>query len=466
MSNICVIGAGYVGLVTGVCLADLGHDVICLDIDAERIALLQAGTVPFHEPGLPELLKRTIEQGHIRFTSDYSVAIPGQDFVFIAVNTPSGAEGQADLMAIRTAAKALAGVLTPNTIIVNKSTVPIGTGDLVYWLIAHTTNVPFQVVSNPEFLREGSAVADFRKPDRLVFGSRDREAAERVAALYGDAGCPVLITDIRTAEMIKYASNAFLATRISFINEVAAICERLGADVKDVAQGMGLDSRIGHHFLNAGIGWGGSCFPKDVLALIHMAAASGSHPQLLRAVVEINRDQRLAVVQKLRSFLGALEGTTVALLGLSFKPDTDDLRNAPSLELIDLLQSEGCVVRAYDPVAAGRARELAHGVDLCHDAYEAATGADAIVLATEWGEFRQLDLERVRSVMRNAVFIDGRNMFDPEQMRAARFTYAGVGRGHLDDEPLHPKQGRSSDSDLEAAHGLSSHRSRKISIVP
>ncbi len=429
MSRICVIGAGYVGLVTSVCLAELGHDVICLDIDAAKIASLRAGVVPFHEPGLPELLARVRDAGRINFSTSYDEAAPGAEFVFIAVNTPAGAEGQADLMAVRGAVRELARVMSPGAVIINKSTVPIGTGDLVSWLVGRTTDTPFAVVSNPEFLREGCAVADFRNPDRIVLGSTDRTAAERVAALYGTLDCPVLITDIRTAEMIKYASNAFLATRISFVNEIATVCERLGADIKEVARGMGYDRRIGSHFLDAGIGWGGSCFPKDVRALIHMAAASGAHPQLLRAVVDINRDQRLAVVQKLQAMLGSLEDCTITLLGLSFKPNTDDLRNAPAVELVDFLRHEGCRIRGYDPVAMEGARTAMPSLELCPDPYTATTGADAVVLVTEWDEFRDLDLPRLRGLMRTPVFVDGRNVFEPADMRAHGFLYAGMGRG-------------------------------------
>jgi UDPglucose 6-dehydrogenase len=429
MHRICVIGTGYVGLVTGLCLADRGHDVVCLDIDAAKIERLRAGIVPFHEPGLPELLAHVQANGRIHFSTDYGEAIPDAEFVFIAVNTPAGAEGQPDLMAVRAAARSLAAHMSAGTVIINKSTVPIGTGDLVSTLVARHTDLPFAVVSNPEFLREGSAVADFQNPDRIVLGSQDRAAAERVAALFGDVRCPVLVTDIRTAEMIKYASNAFLATRISYMNEVAAICERLGADVKEVARGMGYDRRIGPHFLDAGIGWGGSCFPKDVRALIHMAAASGSHPQMLRAVVEINRDQRLMVVQKLHALLGDLEDRTVTLLGLSFKPDTDDLRNAPAIEIADFLHHEGCRIRAYDPVANGAARAALPMVELCADPYTAAAGADAVVLVTEWAEFRQLDLPRLRDQMQTPVFVDGRNVFEPDAMRMLGFVYAGIGRG-------------------------------------
>jgi UDPglucose 6-dehydrogenase len=429
MSSIAVIGAGYVGLVTGACLADLGHDVVCLDIDDSKIRMLDAGRVPFYEPELPELLQRLRASRRIRFSTSYDTAIPGVSFVFVAVNTPAGAEGQADLMAVRAAVRELGRTISRDTIVINKSTVPIGTGDLVSYLLARCTRVPFSVVSNPEFLREGSAVSDFRHPDRVILGSQDPDAARRVAALYGKLDCPLLITDIRTAEMIKYASNAFLATKISFINEIAAICERLGADVEDVARGMGFDRRIGHQFLSAGIGWGGSCFPKDVRALIHMAAASGSHPQLLRSVVEINQDQRLRVIQKLHLLLGTLEERTVTVFGLSFKPNTDDVRNSPALELIDVLRHEGCRVRAYDPVAMERARSQLPGIELASDAYEAASDADAVIIATEWEEFRQLDLHALRAIMRTPVVVDGRNILDPEEMRRLGFVYMGIGRG-------------------------------------
>jgi UDPglucose 6-dehydrogenase len=429
--RICVIGAGYVGLVTGACLADLGHDLTCLDIDESKVVSLNQGVVPFHEPGLQELIEKVREIGRIRFTSDYSEALPQSEVVFVAVDTPSALHGQADLMAVRTVARSLAPHLEPHAVVVNKSTVPIGTGDLVSTLLAGYTRRAVSVVSNPEFLREGTAVKDFRNPDRIVLGSSDYKAAEKVATLYEGLNCPILMTDIRTAEMIKYASNAFLATRISFINEVAAICDHLGADIKDVARGMGCDPRIGTQFLEAGLGWGGSCLPKDVGALIHMAEANGSYPRLLRAVADTNRDQRLLVVQRLRNILGELEGRTVALLGLSFKPDTDDLRNAPSLDLAELLRHEGCHIRAYDPVAMEQTQRRLPFVSVCRDAYDAADGADGVVLVTEWPEFQSLDLVQLRLGMHTPVFIDGRNVFDPEVMRSSGFIYLGIGRGTL-----------------------------------
>ena len=433
MKSLCVIGAGYVGLVTGTCFADLGNRVICLDIDEERIAKLKNGVMPIYEPGLEELVRRNAGRGRLSFTSSYREGLAEAEFVFIAVDTPSGLEGEADLRSVRAAARSIAEVMDHPMIIVNKSTVPIGTGDWVAEIInRHRHNgVDFWVVSNPEFLREGSAVSDFLNPDRIVLGSLNREAAEKVAQLYLPLRAPIIVTDLRTAEMIKYASNAFLASRISFINEIAAICERLGADVKEVAAGMGYDKRIGPSFLDAGLGFGGSCFPKDVRALAHMAAVHGCHPQLLRAVLEINADQRRSVVQKLRDLLGKLDEQTIGVLGLAFKPNTDDMREAPAVELIHLLQHEGARIKAYDPVAMENARRILSDVTLCQDAYEVAEDADALVIATEWNEFKHLDLPRIRKALRRPIVVDGRNIYEPERMAALGFTYRGVGRGYL-----------------------------------
>jgi UDPglucose 6-dehydrogenase len=431
MKNICVVGTGYVGLVTGVCFADLGNSVTCVEIDPQKLDLLRAGKSPIYEPGLEELLDRNLRAGRLRFTDAYAHAVPAAEFIFITVGTPMGDDGGADLSQVRAAARGIGQHLTQSTIIIDKSTVPVGTGDLVAEIVhAHAPPaLRCAVVSNPEFLREGSAVSDFFQPDRIVLGALDRAAAEEVAALHEVLGAAVIITDLRTAEMIKYASNAFLATRISFINEIAQICERLGADVKEVARGMGADRRIGPHFLEAGIGYGGSCFPKDVLALHHMAAQAGCHPQLLQAVMEINQDARRRFVEKVETLLEDLQGTLIGVLGLAFKPNTDDMREAPSVEIIRGLQARGARVKAYDPVAMGRAEELLPTVTFCATAYDAAKEADALLIVTEWNEFKQLDWSRLRGLVRRPIVVDGRNLYDQQDMAQRGFVYWGVGRG-------------------------------------
>ncbi|NOZ29116.1 MAG: UDP-glucose/GDP-mannose dehydrogenase family protein [Chloroflexi bacterium] len=432
MKVICVIGAGYVGLVTGTCFADLGNRVTCVDIDEEKIEKLRAGIMPIYEPGLEEMVRRNQAAGRLSFTTSYAEGLKDAEFVFIAVGTPAGVDGEADLRYVRMAAESIARHMDHPLIIINKSTVPVGTGDWVADIIRRhqPQPIPFSVVSNPEFLREGSAIQDFLNPDRVVLGSLDPEAAERVAQLHLPLRAPIIVTDLRTAEMIKYASNAFLATRISFINEIASICERLGADIKEVAIGMGYDRRIGHAFLDAGIGWGGSCFPKDVKALEHMALVHGAHPSLLRAVMEINRDQRRLVILKLRELLGTLRDRTIGLLGLAFKPNTDDMREAPSVEIAHLLLSEGAHVRGYDPIAMETAARVLPGVELVSDPYQMAEGCDALVVCTEWNEFKHLDLVRIRDSMRQPVLIDGRNIYEPDQMRKLGFRYRGMGRGY------------------------------------
>ncbi len=433
MREIAVIGTGYVGLVTGACFADLGNKVWCVDIDEAKIESLKRGKVPFFEPGLEEIVIRNLKAGRLAFTTSYPEALKNAQFVFIAVNTPEGKEGEADLSYVEAAAKEIARCMDHPMIIVNKSTVPIGTGDFVTDIIKENMpdpSIPFWVVSNPEFLREGSAVHDFMNPDRIVLGSTNEEAAKKVVELYAPLQAPIIITDIRTAEMIKYASNAFLATKISFINEIANICEALGADVKVVAYGMGLDHRIGSEFLGAGIGWGGSCFPKDVRALAYMAATHGCHPQLLRSVIEINQDQRRRLVYKLRGLLGgSLRNKVIGILGLAFKPNTDDMREAPSVEIIHMLQHEGAKIKAYDPAAMENAKAILNGVEFKENPYQVAEGADALILVTEWNEFKQLDMERVRDLMRQPILIDGRNIYDPEKMKALGFIYRGIGRG-------------------------------------
>jgi UDPglucose 6-dehydrogenase len=430
MSEVAVIGTGYVGLTTAVCLAELGHQVTGVDIDEAKIAQLRTGTPTIYEPGLDQLLASTLKSGRLTFTSDYQKAIPGAEFVFIAVGTPPGRRGEADLVFVKQAAKAIAATMKKTVTIVNKSTVPIGTGNIVARLVGENLadEIPFFVVSNPEFLREGSAIHDFMHPDRLVLGSNDEGAARGVAALYSKLDTRILITDLHTAEMIKYASNAFLATRISFINEMARICERVDADVKVVSEGMGMDRRIGPLFLDAGIGYGGSCFPKDVKALARMAEAMGYHPELLDAVMEINLDQRTLVVEKLREVLGGLRGQVIGLLGLAYKPNTDDVRQAPSIDVIQNLLQKGATVRAYDPKAMPVLKALMNSIDYCKDPYAVATGADALLVVTEWDEFRNLDLDRLKGLMRRPVIVDGRNMFDPKIMRDHGWVYRGVGR--------------------------------------
>ena len=423
------MGAGYVGLTTAACLADLGNEVAVVDIDEAKLRKLKRSVLPFFEPGLREVVERNSRAGRLRFTSDYVEALRGAEFAFIAVATPEGDKGEADLTAVRDAAASIAQHMSGPVIVVNKSTVPIGTGDLVSDTVArHNGTFPVDVVSNPEFLREGSALSDFMKPDRIVIGAHTKAAAERVARLYEPLSAPVMITNIYTAEMIKYASNAFLATRVSFINEIARISERVDADIKLVAEGMGLDSRIGPQFLDAGIGYGGSCFPKDVKALAAMAERYDYHPELLHAVMDINRDQRMVVVDKLRECLGSLRGQVVGLLGLAFKPNTDDMREAPSLDIARVLLASGATLRAYDPVAMPRARALLPALEFRRNAYAAARGSDAVVVVTEWNEFRQLDLLRVKRAMRRPVVIDGRNIYDPTEMRQLGFVYRGIGR--------------------------------------
>jgi UDPglucose 6-dehydrogenase len=439
MSDICVIGTGYVGLVTGACFADLGNRVFCLDINEDRINKLRRNIMPIYEPGLEEIVERNVKAQRLFFTTDYEEALKNAEFAFIAVGTPSGVDGEADLQYVKDVVEKIADIVEHPLIVVNKSTVPVGTGDWVADIITKKRGdrtLDFAVVSNPEFLREGSAIGDFMNPDRVVLGSLNHAAAEKVSQLYAPLRAPVLISDIRTAEMIKYASNAFLATRISFINEIANICDELGADVREVADGMGLDKRIGRSFLDAGLGWGGSCFPKDVKALAHMAVLHNSHPQLLQAVMDINRNQRRRVVYKLRKVLGgSFLDKTIGILGLSFKPNTDDMREAPAVEIIHLLENEGAKIQAYDPQAMENAEKELPGISLCPDPYQMAEGTDALVLATEWNEFKQLDFERILKLMRTPVLVDGRNQWDSKRLREMGFTYFGIGQGnHVNSE--------------------------------
>ncbi|HLG78523.1 MAG TPA: UDP-glucose/GDP-mannose dehydrogenase family protein [Ktedonobacteraceae bacterium] len=440
MSVICVIGTGYVGLVTGTCLADMGNTVTCVDIVQEKIDRLKQGILPIYEPGLEEMVERNVHAGRLHFTTSYSEGLTDSEFIFIAVNTPTGNnQGGADMRYVESAARSIAENLDHYAIVINKSTVPVGSGDLVSRVIHNNlkrSNVTFSVVSNPEFLREGAALQDFQNPDRVVLGSSEPEAVHKVAHLYLPLRAPIVTTDLYTAEMIKYASNAFLATKISFINEIAQICERLGADVKEVAVGMGYDKRIGRAFLDAGLGYGGSCFPKDVRALAHMADEAGLHPQLLHAVMDINHDQRRLVVTKLTNVLGSLRGATIGILGLAFKPNTDDMREAAAVDIIRWVTNQGATVRVYDPVAmeTGRAA-LEHenvqmdSVVFCKDPYEVAEQSDALVIVTEWNEFKSLNMLRIRNLMRRPVLIDGRNIYEAAEMTRYGFIYRGMGRG-------------------------------------
>ena len=433
MKNIALIGAGYVGLVSGACFADLGNKVTCVDINEERIANLNQGIMPIFEPGLEELVKRNTQAGRLAFTTSYETALKDADFAFIAVGTPSDVDGQADLRYVRMAAESIADVMDHYLVIVNKSTVPVGTGDWVADIIRNRRpDAPdFDVVSCPEFLREGSAIADFMHPDRVILGSTDRAAAELAAHLHLPLRTTLMITDLRTAEMIKYASNAFLATKISFINEIANVCEAVGADVRVVARGMGLDQRIGPHFLNAGIGYGGSCFPKDVSALKQLAGNSGYHFQLLTAVIEVNELQKRRVIGKLRRYLGdELRGKRIALLGLAFKPHTDDIREASSIVLASRLLAEGATVVAYDPIATDNMRRLLPCVTYAASALEALQDADAGVVVTEWQEFIDLDWQRVKAVMARPLLIDGRNALHGAGLKELGFEYEGGGDDH------------------------------------
>jgi UDPglucose 6-dehydrogenase len=420
-----IVGAGWVGLVTAACLADLGHEVVVRDIDRRRIAELDEGRVPIHESGLPELLAR--RRDRIRYTTDIADVYAAARIAFVCVGTPPTYSGDADLTAVWRVLDELPE-LDGRTILVMKSTVPVGTGEKVRAALDAQGLAHVGYVANPEFLSEGSAMHDFLHPDRIVIGSFAEADGDRIEALYAPLDAPILRTDLASAEMIKLASNAFLATRISFINEIANVCEVTGADVEQVSRGMGLDHRLGSHFLRAGIGYGGSCFPKDVQALKQLAGNSGYHFQLLTAVIEVNELQKKRVVQKLAQHLGPLRGKTIALLGLAFKPNTNDMREASSLVLASRLHAEGASVRGWDPVALEEARTLMRGVELCDTVLEAVTGADAAVIVTEWAELRTLASAETKAAMRNPLLIDGRNLLDPQAVRAAGFTYEAIGR--------------------------------------
>jgi len=430
--KLTIVGTGYVGLVTGTGFANLGNDVICLDIDKEKIDALTRGILPIYEPGLEELYSKQLAGKRLVFTTDVKKAVQESDIIFICVGTPSDAVQAADLTAVKQVAADIGTYMNDYKIVVNKSTVPVGTADLVKEIIGdnQTERLEFDVVSNPEFLREGAAVKDFENPDRIVIGTDSQKAAEILNSLYRSrerTTRPIMVTDIHSAEIIKYASNTMLAVRISFMNQLAYLCERAGADIKEVARGMGLDGRIGDRFLQAGIGYGGSCFPKDVKALIATLKQYGCEADLFEAVHRINEKQKSLVVEKLKSVL-AIEGSTIAVWGISFKPKTDDIREAPALTVIHQLQDLGAHIRACDPVAVDNARRELDNVAFFDDPYETIRDCDALVVATEWNEFRNLDLRAVKILLKRPLIVDGRNIYDPDEMQQLGFEYLGVGR--------------------------------------
>ena len=431
--HIAVVGTGYVGLVTGACFAEFGVNVTCVDVDAEKIARLNEGDIPIYEPGLDKLVENNARAGRLGFTTDLKTAVEQALVIFLAVGTPPRDDGSADLRFIEEAAGQIAQHMNGYKVIVTKSTVPVGTGEHLRRLIRErqTAKFNFGIVSNPEFLREGAAINDFMRPDRVVIGSRDEEAVAIMRDLYRPLyliETPVVITSTEAAELTKYAANAFLATKISFINEVANLCDRIGCDVHDVARAMGMDNRIGRKFLHPGPGYGGSCFPKDTSALLSVARAFGSESLIVEAVIEVNRRQRAAMVPKIEKLVGGLSAKTVAILGLSFKPQTDDMRDAPSVDIIKMLIERGARVRAYDPVAMEQAKNVLPGVEYAQDEYDAVTGADALVFMTEWNQFRAINMGRVRELMRSPKIADLRNIYEPTAMRELGFEYVGVGR--------------------------------------
>lgn len=428
--NIAVIGVGYVGLVTGAVFAELGNTVVCSDSSAERIGMLKSLRMPFYEPGLQEMVTRNVEGSRLSFTTDAAEAVRNSEIVFIAVGTPAREDGGTDLSQVESAAEVIGRAVNGYKIVVNKSTVPVGTGDLVKNIIDKYKpgDIEVEVVSNPEFLAEGTAISDALHPDRIVIGAPNKQVAMKLIELYSTLEKPMVITSVKSAEMIKYASNAFLATKVSFVNSVANLCEKVGADIEEVVRGVGLDERIGSKFLRAGIGYGGSCFPKDTESLLYVSRKYGAEMLLLRDTIEINKHQPLRLIEKAEKALGGLEGKTVALLGLSFKPGTDDIRDSCALAIASRLLETGAKVRAYDPMAMEKCKPLHPGITYCEDAYSAAAGADALMAVTEWNHFRNLNFGRLKEIMAGKHVFDGRNMFSPEQVRRAGFEYHGIGR--------------------------------------
>ena len=426
-----MIGTGYVGLVTGTCFANLGNEVICLDIDEDKIHKLNQSIIPIYEPGLKDLVELNVKQNRLVFTTDKKAAIQKSDILFIAVGTPESENGEANLDYVKAVAKDIAQNMQSYKIIVNKSTVPVGTADMVREIISKETDQEFDVVSNPEFLKEGAAISDFLTPDRVVLGVDSDKAVAIMKKLYSPferANKPIVVTDVKSAEMIKYASNAMLATRISFMNEIARICEKVGADVKSVSRGMGLDSRIGPRFLQAGVGYGGSCFPKDSRALINTAKNNELDFKILKAVDDVNEEQKQTLLPKIKKLVGDLNGKNIAIWGLSFKPKTDDIREAPALVVVQQLLDEGANINAFDPVAKDNFSKLFEQVTYLNNSYDVLQDVDCLVILTEWDSFRELDKSKMKELMKSPNIVDGRNIYDPKEMRNIGFNYIGVGR--------------------------------------
>ena len=430
MKRVCIIGSGHVGLVTGACLAELGNTVICMDDDFKKIDMIKQGVMPFYEPELKELVRKNMETGKLSFSTSAEESGRNAEIIFICVGTPQKPGGESDSSYVEAASKRVAGVMDSYKVIVEKSTVPVKTGRWIRRTIElnRPNKYDFDVVSNPEFLREGKAIYDFMHPDRVVLGVENQRAADIMIDLYKPLGAPIIVTNIETAELIKHASNVFLALKISYINAIANICEKVGADVLKVAEGMGYDRRIGRDFLDAGVGYGGYCLPKDLAAFIHVTEEAGCDSELFRAVQRINNSQQDIFVRKVKEALWNLAGKTVGVLGLAYKPNTDDMREAPSIQIIEKLQKERVKIKVYDPQAMQNASAILKDVEYCKTPYEAAGGSNALIILTEWDEFKNLDLARVRSLLRQPVIIDGRNIFDPLQMSKLGFVYQGVGR--------------------------------------
>jgi UDPglucose 6-dehydrogenase len=426
--KLAVVGTGYVGLVSGVCFAEWGHQVICVDNDVSKIDMLKKGQIPIYEPGLKELMDKNLQR--LEFTTSIEEATDKSDIIFIAVGTPPRPNGEADLSAVENVAATVARRMRSYKLVVEKSTVPVQTGDRVKqtMTVNNVNKVEFDVASNPEFLREGTAIEDSLKPDRVVFGTDSERAKKMLMELYSPLGCPIVATDIQSSELIKHASNSFLAMKISFINAVANVCERSGANVEQVAEGMGLDKRIGRSFLNAGIGFGGFCFPKDLQAFIRISEKLGYDFKLLKAVEEINYEQKNLFVKKIEEAVWNISGKTIGILGLAFKPNTDDMRFAPSIDIIEALQKDGAKIKAYDPVAMDRAKQVLKDVEYCNDPYDVAKDADCLALVTEWDEFKKLDMAKMKSLLKVPALIDGRNIYDPAKMKELGFIYKGIGR--------------------------------------